>query len=119
MAATIGHIGPFVKGQEEWPQYAEQIEHFFKANGIVGEEKQLATFLSLIGPQTYKLLSSLVAPSKPGEKKYAEVVEKLKISLRSTAIGNHAMIPFSHQSKKERRGSGNVPGRVEVSCAEV
>ena len=62
MATTIGHIGPFVEGQEEWPPYAERIEHF------------LATFLSLIGPQTYKLLASLVASSKPGEKKYAEVV---------------------------------------------
>ena len=78
MATTIGHIGPFVEGQEEWPQYAERIEHFFKANEIAGEEKQLATFLSLIGPQTYKLLASLVAPSKPGEKKYAEVEEELK-----------------------------------------
>ena len=72
MATTI------VEGQEEWPQYAERIEQFFKANKIAGEEKQLATFLSLIGPQTYKLLASLVAPSKPGEKKYTEVVEELK-----------------------------------------
>ena len=119
MAATIGHISPFVEGQEEWPQYAERIEHFFKANDIAGEEKQLATFLSLIGPQAYKLLASLVAPSKPGEKKYAEVVEELKKPLRSAAIGNHATIPFSHQSEREGRGSGNLPGRVEVSCTEV
>ena len=70
-----------MEGQEELSQYAECIEHFFKANNIVGEEKQLATFLLLIGPQAYKLLVSLVAPNKSGEKKYAEVVEELKKAL--------------------------------------
>ena len=78
MATLVGHIGPFVEGQEEWPQYAERVEHFFKANGIDGDEKRLAAFLSLIGPQVYKLLANLVAPKKPGEKKYEEVVAELK-----------------------------------------
>ena len=75
MATLVGHIGPFVGGQEEWPQYAERVEHIFKANGIDGDEKRLAAFLSLIGPQVYKLLANLVAPQKPG---YEEVVAKLK-----------------------------------------
>ena len=78
MATLVGHIGPFVEGQEEWPQYAERVEHFFKANGIDGDEKRLAAFMSLIGPQVYKLLANLVAPKKPGEKKYEEVVAELK-----------------------------------------
>ena len=67
-----------MEGQEEWPQYAERVEHFFKANGIDGDEKKQASFLSIIGPQVYKLLANLVAPKKPGEKEYAELVEELK-----------------------------------------
>ena len=77
MATLVGHISPFVEGQEEWPQYAKKVEHFFKANGIDRDEKKQASFLSIIGPQVYKLLANLVAPKKPGEK-YAELVEELK-----------------------------------------
>ena len=110
-----------MEGQEELPQYAERVEHFFKANNIVGEEKQLATFLSLIGPQTYKLLVSLVAPNKPGEKKYAEAVEELKKTLRPAAIRNHATIPvpIPHQSTGERGVGSHVPHRVKVFGTKV
>ena len=78
MATLVGHIGPFVEGQEEWPQYTERVEYFFTANGIEGDDNRLAAFLSIIGPQTYTLLANLVAPKKPGEKKYEEVVKELK-----------------------------------------
>ena len=54
------------------------MEHSFKANGIDGDEKRLAAVLLLIGPLVYKLLANLVAPKKPGEKKYEEVVAELK-----------------------------------------
>ena len=32
-------------------------------------------FLSVINPKAYKLLGSLIAPAKPGEKTYKELVE--------------------------------------------
>ena len=35
-------------------------------------------FLSIIGPTTYKLLSSMIAPDKPGEKSYEDLVKVLK-----------------------------------------
>ena len=77
MAALYGHIGEFVETQEEWRQYAERIQHYFAANGVTDAERKCAIFLSVIGPRTYKLLSSLVAPSKPGEKTYDELVVAL------------------------------------------
>ena len=77
MAALYGHIGEFVETQEEWRQYAERIQHYFAANGVTDAERKRAIFLSVIGPRTYKLLSSLVAPSKPGEKTYDELVVAL------------------------------------------
>ena len=46
-------------------------------NGVTDAERKRAIFLSVIGPRTYKLLSSLVAPSKPGEKTYDELVVAL------------------------------------------
>ena len=60
-ALNVGHIGEFVEAQEEWRQYAERIQHYFAANGVTDAERKRAIFLSVIGPRTYKLLSSLVA----------------------------------------------------------
>ena len=64
--ATVGKIGEFQPAVEEWPQYVERLEFFFVANGITLEEKQRATFLTVIGPSTYKLLRSILGePIKP------------------------------------------------------
>ena len=47
------------------------------ANGITDGAKKQAVFLSVIGATNYKLLSSLVAPAKPGEKEHSDLVDKL------------------------------------------
>ena len=75
MAVQFGHVGEFEEGCEEWTQYAERLGHFLTANGITDGEKKQAVFLSVIGPKAYKLLGSLIAPAKPGEKTYKELVE--------------------------------------------
>lgn len=75
MAGQIGAIGEFEEGREEWTQYAERLGHFLVANGITEDERKRAVLLSVIGPKAYKLLGSLVAPKKPGEKSYAELVK--------------------------------------------
>ena len=50
---------------------------FSRQNGITEEPKKRAIFLSVIGAGNYKLLSSLVAPDKPGDKEYSDLVAKL------------------------------------------
>ena len=75
MAAQLGTIGEFHEGREEWTQYAERLDHFLAANGIADPDRKRAVFLSVIGPKAYKLISSLVAPSKPGDKPYEELVK--------------------------------------------
>ena len=40
-------------------------------------EKKRSIFLSMVGAATYKLLRSLVAPAKPGNKTYYEVIKLL------------------------------------------
>ena len=54
-------------------------EHVFKANGITDEAKKRVIFLSVIGANNYKLLSSLITSAKPGEKSYSFLVDKLSI----------------------------------------
>ena len=75
--ATFGQVGAFREGQEEWKQYVERLEQYLIANEVENADKKLAIFLSTIGPQAYKLLSSLVAPESPGEKAYADLVKAM------------------------------------------
>ena len=76
--ATFGKIGEFDAGSEEWSQYVERIGHFFEANGVTEERKKRAVLLLVVGPTTYKLLRNLIAPVKPGEKDYDDIIEVLK-----------------------------------------
>ena len=77
MAVAFSKVNVFNPSQDEWPLYVERLEHVFVANGITDGAKKRAVFLSVIGASNYKLLSSLVAPAKPGEKEYSALVDKL------------------------------------------
>ena len=60
------------EGKEEWSQYTERLNHFILAN-----RTEKSVFLAVIGPQAYKLLNSLIAPAKPGDKGYKDLVQTL------------------------------------------
>ena len=78
MAAMFGQVGEFVESQEDWSQYADRLAQFFIANDVTDAGKKRAILLSVVGPRTYKLLSSLLAPAPPGEKDFGELVKVLK-----------------------------------------
>ena len=73
----FGTVGNYGEGREKWSQYAERLGHFLLANGITDDDRRRAVFLSVIGPKAYQLLSSLVAPEKPGDKAYDHLIELL------------------------------------------
>ena len=77
MAVAFDKVNAFNPSQDEWPLYMERLEHIFVMNGITDGAKKWAVFLSVIGASNYKLLSSLVAPAKLGEKEYSALVDKL------------------------------------------
>ena len=58
-------------------QYTKHLEFFFAANGITTAEKKHATFLAVVSPTTYKLPCSMLAPNKPGEVAFNEIVKVL------------------------------------------
>ena len=52
----------------------------FVANDLTGESKAVkrrSTFISLIGPEPYKLLRSLLSPEKPKDKTFEELAAVL------------------------------------------
>ena len=67
----IGGMPQFEEAVEDWQSYQERLEQFIIANSI-GEDKKVATLLTLVGPKAYKLLKNLVAPAKPSEKSYED-----------------------------------------------
>ena len=75
--ATLGKIGEFQPSVEDWTQYAKHLEFFFAANAITTAEKKRAIFLAVVGPTTYELLRSMLAPNKPGEVAFNEMVKVL------------------------------------------
>ena len=58
----------------------ERLEQFFVANDVTGDDKvakRRATFLSVVGHDAYNLLRSLIAPEKPTEKTFEQLVAVL------------------------------------------
>ena len=74
MAATFGKIEEFYRENEAWSQY---IERLGEANKIDDGDRKRAVFLCVIGATTYRTLRSLVAPAKPGEKPFQDLVTVL------------------------------------------
>ena len=75
--ATYGRIQDFDSAKENWVEYEERLNFFFAANNATNADKKRAIFLTVVGPSTYKLLRGLVAPEKPGDVPYKDLVAKL------------------------------------------
>lgn len=79
MATSIGKIEPFdPRNGEDWTHYVERLEYYFLANGIQAAEKKRAVLISVMGPQAYKLLRTLISPSMPNDKSFSQLVDVLK-----------------------------------------
>ena len=76
--ATHGNIGQFDRGVEDWTAYCERLEQYFMANDVKDAGKQRAILLSVCGAATYQLIRNLVAPGKPTEKSFADLVKLVK-----------------------------------------
>ena len=79
-AVTLGRIEEFNKEQDDWPEYKERLDQYFKANGLDTEEqaeRRVAVFLTVIEGSTYKLLPSLLTPELPATKTYEELTKML------------------------------------------
>ena len=75
--ASFGRLEEFLPEKETITNYLERVGIFFLANGIA-DEKNVPVFLSVAGGSIYALLRSLLAPAKPQEKSFAELVAELK-----------------------------------------
>ena len=75
---TFGNIGEFHVETETWQLYVDRLKQFFEANDVKAHGKKRAILLSVCGADTFKLISSLVAPDKPGDKTFDELLSLTK-----------------------------------------
>ena len=78
MAATHGSIGAFDSSEEEWETYVERVEIYLAANKITDAQQKRDVLLSVCGTKTYHILRDLLAPTKPSDTSYADIVKCLK-----------------------------------------
>ena len=67
-------LEPFDPATDDWEAYTERLDLYFTANAVE-DDRKVAVFLTVAGPKTYTLVRNLVAPAKPADKTYRELVE--------------------------------------------
>lgn len=72
----VGRVEEFKESQEDFGNYIERLEQWMLANDIE-DGKKVCVFLSVIGPETYKLLKNLISPQIPSGETYARLKEVL------------------------------------------
>ncbi|XP_065891685.1 uncharacterized protein [Dysidea avara] len=83
MAARMG-IGTFSGEPSEWEDYVDRLENYFIAHDVKEAEKKREILLSESGVAAYKLIRSLVAPTKPNEVDYKDLLAKVKAHFAPT-----------------------------------
>lgn len=63
----LGAPEPFDPASDDWSLHLQRFEHFLLVNERKDEQK-LHLLLALVGAQTFRLLTNLVSPLKPGER---------------------------------------------------
>ena len=102
--SSIGHIEPFNNEKENWDSYAERFNHYLLANDIEDEKKTVSVFLTIIGSKTYELLRNLVAPGKPADLKYQELVEILGKHFNPAPLLIAERFHFHNRNQNEAEG---------------
>ena len=75
--ATHSRLREFNPAVEDWTSYAERLEFYFAANEVKEAEKQRAVLFSVCGAATYKLIKNLLAPTKPVDATFKDIVKLL------------------------------------------
>ena len=117
MAAYIGQIEPY-DGSSDLEAYLERLELYFVANNVgtvasgadqavinAADRKRVATLLTLVGPETYLLLKSLVSPRLPADLLFQEITDTLKSHLKPRRLTVAERYKFHQRSQKDSEGS--------------
>lgn len=60
---------------DDWPTYVERLEQYLAADNVTEEKKKVAVLVTVMGAKAYGFLQNLVAPAKPADKKFDNLVK--------------------------------------------
>ena len=98
--ATHGSLSEY-NSAEDWVSYVERMDQYFLANDVDEAAKKRAIFLSVVGDKTYKLIRDLVAPAKPTDKSYQDLVDLLTSHLQPAPSMIVERFKFNSRFRKE------------------
>ncbi|XP_077552768.1 uncharacterized protein LOC144167356 [Haemaphysalis longicornis] len=76
--ASLGQFERFDEDEDEdFESYVERFEHYVRAVKV-SDDLKVSTFVTAMGKKTYRTLKNLLAPAKPEEKEYSQLVTVLK-----------------------------------------
>ena len=76
--AKYGSLSKFNSALKDWKTYVETLEQYFAANDVTAAGKKRAILLSACGTSTYQLIHSLLLPTTPNDKSFAEIVAVMR-----------------------------------------
>ena len=80
--------------------YMDRLGEYFTANNITDSTRKRAILNSVVGSQTYKLISDLLAPKKPNQATYIELVDTLEKHLKPTKSSIIARFQFNSRYRR-------------------
>ena len=99
--AKHGHLREYDNTREDWLACMERLQHYFAANDVRNAEKQRAILLSSVGSSIYQLMKSLLAPTKPSEKKFDELVRLVQDHYQPPPSESVQRYRFNIHSRKQ------------------
>ena len=119
-SGLFGRVGEFNVERETFRAYVERMEMFFTANNIVettGEgsaannqlvaNRKRAIFVTEVGPEVYSTLSNLLAPAKPKDTLFTDIVQILEKHYNPKPLEIAQSFHFGTQNQKSEESVGD------------
>lgn len=75
--SVFGKVEAFDPESENWNRYVDRLEFYFEANEVTEAKTKRAILLSVCGSTLYGIIMDLIAPSKPTDVDYKNLVKRV------------------------------------------
>lgn len=73
--AYFGKVDVFDPKSETWSRYIEKLEFYFEANNVNQDKTKGQYYYHHVGSTMYGLVMDLIAPQKPTQVTYADLIQ--------------------------------------------
>ncbi|XP_077540966.1 uncharacterized protein LOC144153192 [Haemaphysalis longicornis] len=99
--ASLGQFERFDEDEDEdFESYVERFENYVRTVKV-SDDLKVSIFVTAMGKKTYRTLKNLLAPAKPEEKEYSQLVTVLKEHYAPKRIVIAELFRFNHRSQHE------------------